>query len=137
VCWKPCSPCWSFHLIREEFLSAPIHSPLSGSPYRSFREPVDVLTGVGGRRRRAESGRNLDRWQCWRPARYSAVWGAPGNLRQREASAGARLDLVELRAASTLSGRAQTRRKASGRRALFRRRAAWRCGHGTRAAAVG
>jgi hypothetical protein len=36
VCWKPCSTCWSFHLIREDFLSAPIHSPLSGSPYRSF-----------------------------------------------------------------------------------------------------
>jgi hypothetical protein len=36
VCWKPCSSCWSFHHLREEFLSAPIHSPLSGSPYRSF-----------------------------------------------------------------------------------------------------
>jgi hypothetical protein len=27
VCWKPCSSCWSFHLLREEFLSAPIHLP--------------------------------------------------------------------------------------------------------------
>jgi hypothetical protein len=36
VCWKPCSSCWSFYLLREEFLSAPIHSPPSGSPYRSF-----------------------------------------------------------------------------------------------------
>jgi hypothetical protein len=36
VCWKPRSSCWSFHLLREEFLSAPIHSPLSGLPYRSF-----------------------------------------------------------------------------------------------------
>jgi hypothetical protein len=27
VCWKPRSSCWSFHLLREEFLSAPIHSP--------------------------------------------------------------------------------------------------------------
>jgi hypothetical protein len=27
VCWKPCSSCWSFHLLREEFLAAPIHSP--------------------------------------------------------------------------------------------------------------
>jgi hypothetical protein len=27
VCWKPCSSCWSLHLLREEFLSAPIHSP--------------------------------------------------------------------------------------------------------------
>jgi hypothetical protein len=27
VCWKPCSSCWSFDLLREEFLSAPIHSP--------------------------------------------------------------------------------------------------------------
>jgi hypothetical protein len=26
VCWKPCSSCWSFHLLREKFLSAPIHS---------------------------------------------------------------------------------------------------------------
>ena len=34
--WKPCSSCWSSHLLREEFLSAPIHSPLSGSPNRSF-----------------------------------------------------------------------------------------------------
>jgi hypothetical protein len=39
VCWKPCSSCWSLHLLREEFLSAPIHSPLSGSPYRSFGRP--------------------------------------------------------------------------------------------------
>jgi hypothetical protein len=37
VCWKPRSSCWSFHLLREEFLSAPIQSPLSGSLYRSFR----------------------------------------------------------------------------------------------------
>jgi hypothetical protein len=28
VCGKPRSSCWSFHLLREEFLSAPIHSPL-------------------------------------------------------------------------------------------------------------
>jgi hypothetical protein len=27
VCWKPCSSCWSFDLLREEFLSAPIRSP--------------------------------------------------------------------------------------------------------------
>jgi hypothetical protein len=27
VCWKPCSSCWSFDLLREEFLLAPIHSP--------------------------------------------------------------------------------------------------------------
>jgi hypothetical protein len=27
MCWKSCSSCWSFHLILEEFLSAPIHSP--------------------------------------------------------------------------------------------------------------
>jgi hypothetical protein len=27
VCWKPCSSCRSVHLLREEFLSAPIHSP--------------------------------------------------------------------------------------------------------------
>jgi hypothetical protein len=37
VCWKLRSSCSSLHLLREEFLSAPIHSPpLSGSPYRSF-----------------------------------------------------------------------------------------------------
>jgi hypothetical protein len=36
VCWKSCSSCWSLHLLREEFLSAPIHSPLSSSPYQSF-----------------------------------------------------------------------------------------------------
>jgi hypothetical protein len=41
MCWKPCSSCWSFYLLREEFLSAPIHSsPLSGSPYRSFTMPL-------------------------------------------------------------------------------------------------
>jgi hypothetical protein len=27
VCSKPCSSCWSLYLLREEFLSAPIHSP--------------------------------------------------------------------------------------------------------------
>jgi hypothetical protein len=32
----------SFHLHREEFLSAPIHSPLSSSPYRSFNLPHDT-----------------------------------------------------------------------------------------------
>jgi hypothetical protein len=26
MCWKLCSSCWSLHLLREEFLSAPIHS---------------------------------------------------------------------------------------------------------------
>jgi hypothetical protein len=29
MCWKPCSSCWSLHLLQEEFLSAPIHSPPS------------------------------------------------------------------------------------------------------------
>jgi hypothetical protein len=43
VCWKSCSSCWSFHLLQEEFLSAPIHSPLSGSPYRSFIKFMSVL----------------------------------------------------------------------------------------------
>jgi hypothetical protein len=43
VCWKPRSSCWSFHLLREEILSAPIHSPLSGSPYRSFSLASDNL----------------------------------------------------------------------------------------------
>jgi hypothetical protein len=36
VIWKPCSSCWSCHLLRKEFLSAHIHSPHSGSPNRSF-----------------------------------------------------------------------------------------------------
>jgi hypothetical protein len=50
VCWKPRSSCWSFHLLREKFLSAPIHSPLSGSPYRSFRRPGHpTLQGVARR----------------------------------------------------------------------------------------
>jgi hypothetical protein len=35
--WKSCLSCWNPHLLQEEFLSAPIHSPLSGSPYRSFK----------------------------------------------------------------------------------------------------
>jgi hypothetical protein len=26
VCWKPCSSCSSLYLLREEFISAPIHS---------------------------------------------------------------------------------------------------------------
>jgi hypothetical protein len=30
VFWKLCSSCWSFHLLREEFLLAPIQSPLYG-----------------------------------------------------------------------------------------------------------
>jgi hypothetical protein len=41
--WKPCSSFRSFHLLREEFLLAPIHSPLSGSPYRSFKGGVDLV----------------------------------------------------------------------------------------------
>jgi hypothetical protein len=36
VCWKPSSSCWSLYLLREVCLSTPIHSPFSGSPYRSF-----------------------------------------------------------------------------------------------------
>jgi hypothetical protein len=56
VCWKSCSSCWSFDLLREEFLSAPIHSPSlvrlispsrttsshtgqTGAPHRSDRYP--------------------------------------------------------------------------------------------------
>jgi hypothetical protein len=38
VCWKLCSSCWSLYLLREEFLSAPIQSPLPGSPCRSFNK---------------------------------------------------------------------------------------------------
>jgi hypothetical protein len=45
VYWKPCSSCWSLHLLREEFLSAPIHSPLFGSLYRSFTLRVDLPGG--------------------------------------------------------------------------------------------
>jgi hypothetical protein len=36
VCCKLCSSCWSLYLLREKKLSAPIHSPLSSSPFRSF-----------------------------------------------------------------------------------------------------
>jgi hypothetical protein len=51
VCWKSCSSCWSFHLLRGEFLSAPIHAPpLSGSPYRSF-----TSTTADGEDRSAEA----------------------------------------------------------------------------------
>jgi hypothetical protein len=37
MCWKLCSSCWSLYLLREEFLLAPIHSPLSGSPCQTFK----------------------------------------------------------------------------------------------------
>jgi hypothetical protein len=37
MCLMSCSSCWSLYLLREEFLSASIHSPLSGSPFRSFK----------------------------------------------------------------------------------------------------
>jgi hypothetical protein len=60
VCWKPRSSCWSFHLLRQEFLSAPIHTPLSGSPYWSFmrakiKNPTDPhsLALVSGSRTNA------------------------------------------------------------------------------------
>jgi hypothetical protein len=46
VCWKPCSSCWSFHLLREEFLSAPIHSPplwFAVSVLQVVPEPVWVF----------------------------------------------------------------------------------------------
>jgi hypothetical protein len=50
VCWKSCLSCWSLYLLREEILSAPIHSPLSGSPFRPFNEdtfaPVDRLEAI-------------------------------------------------------------------------------------------
>jgi hypothetical protein len=36
VCWKSCSSCWSLYLLRKEFLSVPIRSPLSDSPFWSF-----------------------------------------------------------------------------------------------------
>jgi hypothetical protein len=44
MCWKPCSSCWSFDLLREEFLSAPIHSsPLwfAVSVLQPLAEPVE------------------------------------------------------------------------------------------------
>jgi hypothetical protein len=34
--WKLCSSCWSSHLLQEGFLSALIHSPLSGRRFWSF-----------------------------------------------------------------------------------------------------
>jgi hypothetical protein len=49
------SSCWGFNLPREEFLSAPIHSPPLWSPDRSFRwayagQPKPAgLAHVGGR----------------------------------------------------------------------------------------
>jgi hypothetical protein len=59
---RPCSSCWRRHLPREQFLSAPIHSPLSGRQfgpssgirdgYRSFRiltslRSKDSVPGMG------------------------------------------------------------------------------------------
>jgi hypothetical protein len=53
VCWKPCSSCWSLYLLREEFLSAPIHSPPSlvrcfgPSPLMvGFRPQLIVVSGL-------------------------------------------------------------------------------------------
>jgi hypothetical protein len=46
VCWKPCSSCRSFHLIQEEFLFAPIHSPplwFAVSVLQVVSEPVRVF----------------------------------------------------------------------------------------------
>jgi hypothetical protein len=43
VCWKPRSSCWSFNLLREEFLSAPIHSP----PSLVRRIGPSVSRGIG------------------------------------------------------------------------------------------
>jgi hypothetical protein len=43
VCWKPCSSCWSLHLLQEEFLSASIHSP---SLVRRFGP--SLFRGLGG-----------------------------------------------------------------------------------------
>jgi hypothetical protein len=67
VCWKPCPSCWSFHLLREEFLSAPIHSPpplwfavsvlhkrVTVNVWDADFDPVDV---------RSRSG-----WDEWHPA---------------------------------------------------------------------
>jgi hypothetical protein len=60
VCWKPCSSCWSFHLLQEEFLSALIHSPLSGSPYRSFRHRLNSSgEGLHAERRRLHKAKDM------------------------------------------------------------------------------
>jgi hypothetical protein len=56
VCWKPCSSCWSFDLLREEFLSAPIHSPPSlvrrigpsGAASRDWHRPRRTVPHSGG-----------------------------------------------------------------------------------------
>jgi hypothetical protein len=47
VCWKLCSSCWSIHLLREEFLSAPIHSPhpwFAASVLQVVSKPVRVFS---------------------------------------------------------------------------------------------
>jgi hypothetical protein len=97
VCWKPCSSCWSFHLLREEFLSAPIHSPLSGSPYRSFSPahphapPVAAKPSAGcaGRRHTHPLLQQIRRG-CGERFRVDPTAAAiPGQLRQEEPSSGA------------------------------------------------
>jgi hypothetical protein len=66
MCWKPSSSCWSLYLLREEFLSAPIHSPLSGSLYRSFRERRRRAGRVAVKVRRMRA--------CWIFLARSQIW---------------------------------------------------------------
>jgi hypothetical protein len=44
VFWKPCSSCWSSHLLQEEFLLTPIHSP---SLVRLFGPSIGIRARFG------------------------------------------------------------------------------------------
>jgi hypothetical protein len=88
VCWKPRSSCWSFHLLREEFLSAPIHSPLSGSPYRSFsgsRRDDGELTANSKACSRG-GGEDLGRWTATGGANLAASPRRSGARQQEQAT---------------------------------------------------
>jgi hypothetical protein len=46
VCWESCSSCWSLYLLREEFLSAPIHPSLWFGRFGPSQRPVYYISEV-------------------------------------------------------------------------------------------
>jgi hypothetical protein len=76
VCWKSCSSCWSLYLLREEFLSAPIHSP---SLVRHFG-----FEGVERLRRQAKGEAPRRQQQQWRTEMVSTRREKRGPFYRRE-----------------------------------------------------
>jgi hypothetical protein len=86
VCWKPCSSCWSFHLLREEFLSAPIHSPplwfavsvLHRGTTTDNRESMVAMAVVSRKGRRGDGAPTARQGSSRRTASMTSIVGFGG-----------------------------------------------------------